>query len=83
MFWYLECLTNGGADPNVPCVFPFIFNDITFTECIDASHGLWCSTAVDSEGVHVSGQWGYCSSGCPVPPEGIADFGIEINILTV
>ena len=26
------------------------------------------------------GQWGYCSPGCPVSPEGIADFVIENRI---
>ena len=70
--WYLVCLTNGGADPHVPCVFPFIINNITFTECIVDQYGSWCSTAVDSEGVHVSGQgkWGECGPGCPIPPPG-------------
>ena len=56
----------------VPCVFPFMINNITFTECIVDQYGSWCSTAVDSEGVHVSGQgkWGECGPGCPIPPPG-------------
>ena len=25
----------------------------------------WCSTAVDENGVHRKGFWGYCEAGCP------------------
>ena len=30
--------------------------------------GAWCSTEVDDDGVHVSGQgkWGICGPGCPI-----------------
>ena len=27
---------------------------------------LWCSTKVDAEGVHVSGNWGFCKGNCPI-----------------
>ena len=73
---FSECLTNGGADPNVPCVFPFIIDGITYNECIVDQYGPRCSTAVDSSGNHISGQgkWGFCGPGCPIPPAGIVNY---------
>ena len=69
----LECLTVGGADPNVPCIFPFIIDGNSYTECVVDQYGKWCSTGVDSQGVHLAGQgkWGDCGPGCPIPPPGI------------
>eukprot|EP01047_Picozoa_sp_COSAG01_P017021 COSAG01_NODE_889_length_12914_cov_3.351775_1_plen_4223_part_10 len=46
------------------CVFPFIYNGVTYTSCADSHLYLgtgWC--AFDS--VYKSGQWGYCAPSCP------------------
>ena len=62
-----NCATNGGPSSNVSCIFPFKFNGVTYNECALDSDGYWCSTKVDSSGVHIGGQgnWGICSQGCP------------------
>merc|ERR1711971_1032191 len=68
------CMTT--ADSHVPekqCVFPFIHDDVTYNGCpidpIDETK-RWCSTKTEETGVHVNGNWGYCSPGCK-PAEGI------------
>ena len=55
-----ECMTNGGADKNSKCVFPFIFVGESKNKCIWDGDGAWCSTLVDANGEHVGGQgkWG-------------------------
>lgn len=57
---------------NVPCVFPFKFNDAIYNECLKDTEGFWCSTEVDKEGWHCagSGKWGSCGPGCPGVNEG-------------
>ena len=62
----LVCHTNGGADPNKPCVFPFNYNGINYTSCTTVeNNGIhWCSTEVDANGNHVGVQWGNCGPGC-------------------
>ena len=51
------------------CVFPFIYADRIHDRCTSFDgDSPWCSTKVDADGVHVSGQgnWEYCSdSSCP------------------
>ena len=49
------------------CVFPFIFAGRQHDTCttIDGAENPWCSTQVDSDGVHVDGNWEYCSDSCP------------------
>ena len=41
---------------------------MTYHECVVDNDGAWCSTEVDDDGVHVSGQgkWGICGPGCPI-----------------
>ena len=51
------------------CVFPFIYGDRIHDRCTSFDgDSPWCSTKVDADGVHVSGQgnWEYCSDpSCP------------------
>jgi len=59
-----ECSASGK-----PCVFPFkwIRTNKTYTTCtLDFGSEFWCSTQVDDEGYHVSGNWGECDASCPV-----------------
>jgi hypothetical protein len=68
--FFLEsvCLTDGGADPGKPCVFPFALKGINFSQC-PWQHTLFidvCATEVDSSGEMVNGKWGRCGPGCPV-----------------
>ncbi len=66
-----RCAVTGGGGPRVgaPCVFPFRFRGLVFEECTsraDEGGRPWCSTRVDADGRHVSGdgQWGYCDATC-------------------
>ena len=60
------CQTNAeGRVKNAQCVFPFTYQEQTFTSCTDFKDPdgkLWCSTKVDEKGSHVKHQWGYCDS---------------------
>ena len=62
-----NCTTNGGPSPNVPCIFPFIIDGITYNQCPLDSDGYWCSTKVDHSGIHIAeqGNWGTCDQECP------------------
>ena len=63
-------MTVSGASPNVPCVLPFIYNGYVHNTCIfvlGQEWEPWCSTLVDDAGQHVSGYWGNCGPGCPIP----------------
>ena len=52
-----RCMT----DKREPCLFPFIFNNVTYSSCTwDYSNTPWCSTRVDSSGVHIGGAKGTC-----------------------
>ena len=60
-----SCRTVGGPSQGKPCQFPFIFGGEERWGCIedtDPDQRLWCSTKVDSTGLHVGGggHWGYC-----------------------
>jgi len=63
-----NCKTIGGARKGKPCIFPFKYGDKEHHTCTkdgdDDVHEKWCSTKVDGDGVHVSGEWGKCSIGC-------------------
>ena len=49
----------------MPCVFPFIYKDMTYLECTNVeSEKYWCSAEVDEDGKHVIGSWGYCDKNC-------------------
>merc|ERR1719461_393917 len=79
-----SCVVSSGPATGQTCVFPFTFNGVTHNTCADWIYGgqpagtRWCSTMVDSAGVHVNGQghYGFCPSTCPgVQPQ-------SINLLT-
>ena len=55
-----------GPSSNHTCIFPFVFNDITYNECTHDEDGFWCSTKVDSNGNHIGkqGNWGICGQKC-------------------
>lgn len=66
-----QCRTEGGGNSNRKCLFPFIFREKIYRGCTndyDPNGRLWCSTLVDENGNHISGQgeWGYCSNNCPI-----------------
>ena len=76
--FFKSCSTIDGPGEGSSCIFPFQFEDESHTTCTlagDSSvHQFWCSTQVDSAGVHVSGQWGACSKECPgVEKEGFIE----------
>merc|ERR1712154_661452 len=62
------CTTTGGPASGQDCVFPFTYNGVTHNSCADWVYGgqtsgtTWCSTKVDSSGVHVNneGNYGFC-----------------------
>merc|ERR1739845_78607 len=67
-----SCLTVSGPDTGTSCQFPFTFNGVTYVTCAEWVYGgsnqgqTWCSTKVDSTGVHVNGEgkYGFCSPDC-------------------
>ena len=68
------CLTsNDSKDPGKECVFPFTHDNFTYYGCpidpIDETK-RWCSTKTNGTGVHITGNWGYCSSYCK-PARGV------------
>jgi hypothetical protein len=65
------CCAVTGPAAGQQCVFPFTFRGQTFNQCTLVGNNPgetepWCSTAVNANGVHISGQgnWGFCSAGC-------------------
>ena len=57
------------SDETKPCVFPFQVNTTIFDGCTNIdrpSSPPWCSTRVDENGAHISGEdlWGECSDNC-------------------
>merc|ERR1712183_308276 len=79
-----SCVVSSGPATGQTCVFPFTYNGVTHSSCADWIYGgepagtTWCSTQVDSAGLHVNGQgfYGFCPSSCPgVQPQ-------SINLLT-
>ena len=69
IFIYKECKTNEGPSTNIQCIFPFKFDGKPHSNCINSSDGYWCSTKLDSLGIHIGGKgnWGVCSAECPFP----------------
>ena len=70
--WYTEivlkqselCTTTSRYN-NKPCVFPFIYKDISYSQCTKVEHNqLWCPTEVDAYGKYISGKYGECNSNC-------------------
>ena len=63
-----SCTTVSGEKSNKTCIFPFIYNGITFNSCtLSWSHDhtkAWCSTRVDESGKHISGHYGFCEPAC-------------------
>ena len=62
-----ECITVDGPDNGTTCVFPWIFDNVTYPACTMYDEDEpWCSTKVDDNGVHIGGQgnWGYCDPEC-------------------
>jgi len=56
------CMTESGATPNLPCVFPFRHWGKTYWTCTtDGDKKPWCSTKVDRHGNHELGNWGDCN----------------------
>jgi len=70
--YILVCETDGGANPNRPCIFPFKYkgqhyNTCTLKDAENTNNKAWCSTQVDKFGNHVRGRekWGNCGQDCP------------------
>merc|ERR1711936_563242 len=67
------CSTSSGPASGQECVFPFTYNGVTHNNCADWLYGgqpagtTWCSTKVDSSGVHVNNEGNY--GFCPASPE--------------
>merc|ERR1712227_1129150 len=61
-----SCSTTSGPDTGKSCVFPFMYNNVMYSQCTDVQLGSpWCSTEVDADGNFVLSKWGECSSSCP------------------
>jgi len=62
--------TSEGPQVNAACIFPFIYRGKEYNKCTyeKGDDTPWCSTKVDANGNHVSGQkqWGYCGEQCPI-----------------
>ena len=44
-----------------PCVFPFKYKGIAFSDCTTADYSHpWCPLAVDNGGNYIHGAWGEC-----------------------
>ena len=68
---FLACKTTTGPDQNKPCVFPFTFSGVTYTECTKANFDhLWCSTKVDDNGNFIQNHWGNCDISLGACPPG-------------
>ena len=55
-----SCVTEGGPEDSMPCVFPFRHLGVTFTSCTTTGRDMaWCSTNTTSAGEHVENYYGY------------------------
>ena len=74
-FVYADCIVEDkSTKEQASCVFPFTFNykdsngtnvNQTFYGCttnLDPDDKPWCSTKVDSDGIHQHGHWGHCET---------------------
>ena len=62
------CVTEGGAEPGVNCVFPFTYHGVEYNGCttVDNHHEdekSWCLTKPDFDEDEDHG-WGYCPTTC-------------------
>ena len=62
--YFIDCVSGSNS-----CVFPYTYKGVTCTgpNCCnlnDDASGPWCSTKVDGRGVHISGEYEYCSGPC-------------------
>ena len=59
-----QCKTVNGTT----CFFPFLFRGKEMTNCITGvkRRQPWCPTKVNSDGVPVPGEWGFCNEQCPI-----------------
>merc|ERR1711970_1069364 len=82
------CTTVSGPDTGSQCVFPFTFSGSTYQSCADWTYGgentgsKWCSTKVDSQGVHVNGEgnYGFCGASCDLSVDLVQQiFGTNIR----
>ena len=70
----LDCFpSTGGFELEVgkdKCIFPFTYKGKTYhgQKCINTPRGSWCSTKVDANREHVTGNYGYCE-GTPCETE--------------
>merc|ERR1711862_814710 len=77
-----QCFTNSGNYPNTSCVFPFIYNGVSYNKCTlvdaDIRHDQpWCATQVDGRGGYIASHWGNCGPQCSV--EEASDLRLEIE----
>jgi hypothetical protein len=66
--------SSGTADAGSPCVFPFVYEGVAYSECTDINHpvgAFWCASSVSSGG-EFNGLWGECDR-CPAAPPASAD----------
>lgn len=70
------CVSVGGEEVGVACIFPWIYEGKSYNGCKvgykDDPDTVWCSTTVDSEGVYQKinkkTKFGLCSENCPTDP---------------
>ena len=64
------CTTDtSGPRHNRCCVFPFIYEGVTHSTCIEVDgNKSWCSTKVDQDGAFIETEWGYCGDQCVFKP---------------
>merc|ERR1712115_383882 len=75
------CTTVSGPGAGADCVFPFTFSGTTYVSCTEWIYGgenqgsKWCSTKVDSQGVHVNGEgnYGFCGADCNIDTVSLAE----------
>merc|ERR1719336_302602 len=75
------CTTVSGPAAGSDCVFPFTFSGTTYVSCAEWIYGgenqgsKWCSTKVDSQGVHVNGEgnYGFCGADCNIDTVSLAE----------
>merc|ERR1719320_1126104 len=75
------CTTVSGPATGADCVFPFTFSGTTYVSCTEWIYGgenqgsKWCSTKVDSQGVHVNGEgnYGFCGADCNIDTVSLAE----------
>ena len=71
----ISCVTvSGGPDVGSPCIFPFIFNGVTYNQCAEDQDGKWCSTQVHHKSIlflniHIGDHGHYSGGQCWCPCE--------------